>query len=441
MLGKLKKIYQRTPKLIVSPIIKLFGITPIYSKKFWKELNEVDFKEVKFSQKAVFKELLKVIRAVEYYSKKEYQEFKDMPNLVTFQSLPLLNSEIVKENEKSIINDNIPGYYTSTGGSGRNPLKIYLSNKSYYLDRKYVFYAWSKLGYQRNTVKLTLRGVNLKSKLFEFNPMNNEIIINVFLMNDSNILKIVKGINKYSPTFGHGYPSAWFNFTSLLKNNDLRLKRSLTGIYFASESINEQKRDFVESFFKTKVRATYGLSERSCFAYEKENEKGNYRILNQYGIIEIIKDNGDLAGVGETGEIVATGLMNKGMPLIRYKTGDHAKVLKKENDLVVEIGQIVGRWGKDFILDKDGNKIYTTAINVHTASQFDFKYIQLQQEKKGELIIHFVPFDKLVEKSLNEVLEEFTMKLSNVVITASIITFDELYKTKRGKIPFLIKLT
>ena len=442
MLGQLKYIYKKFPTRIISPFIRVLGLTPAYSRRMWNKISSIENdEELNFNVEVLLKGLVDDINKVSYYKKDSFENFKNEANLKSLRNLPLLDTEIVRNNVDGFINKAVSGYTTSTGGSGRNPLKIYLSNHSYFEDRKFVFYAWSKLGYKRNDLKLTLRGVNLGTKLIEYNPMNNELNVNVFLMNNSTIVKIIQEINKWKPTFGHGYPSAWFIFTSLLREHNLELKQKLDGIYFASESINEQKRTFVESFFEVDVRGTYGLSERSGFAFEKKDEKGVYKVMLEYGLIEIIKKNGNQAGVGETGEIVSTGFINRAMPLVRYRTGDFAEVVKIENKIVVEFRNIIGRWGKDFILDKERNKIYTTSVNIHSSAQFDFRYIQIKQDEPGKIHMYFVPFSGLNEKSLVTVKKEFQRKLSNIKIESHVIEFEKLYKTERGKIPFLIKST
>lgn len=442
MLGQLKSIYKKIPSVMIAPIIKIFGITPVYSRRLWNKISSIENdEESNFNVEVSLKGLVDDMNKVSYYKKDSFENFKNEANLKSLRNLPFLDTEIVRNNVDDFTNRVVSGYTTSTGGSGRNPLKIYLSNDSYFEDRKFVFYAWSKLGYKRNDLKLTLRGVNLGTKLIEYNPINNELNVNVFLMNNSTIVKIILEINKWKPTFGQGYPSAWFIFTSLLRKHNLELKQQLDGIYFASESINEEKRTFVESFFEVDVRGTYGLSERSCFAFEKKDDKGVYKVMLEYGLIEIIKKNGNQAAVGEIGEIVSTGFINRAMPLIRYRTGDFAMVVKIENKIVVEVRNIIGRWGKDFILDKEGNKIYTTSVNIHSSAQFDFRYIQIKQDEPGLIHMYFVPFSRLNEKSLLTVKKEFQQKLSNIKIESHVIEFEKLYKTERGKIPFLIKST
>ena len=439
MLNKFKRLYKKIPSSISLPFLKITGLAPIYSKKHWRKVKIV---ETTFNRIQIKEDLIKLnnqIKNVDYYSAKEYLCFKKNSSLENLKALPIIDTSIVRNNLTNFINTSIPGYDTTTGGSGRNPLKIHLSNKSYFQDRIYAFYAWSTLGYKRGDLKLTLRGVNLGDDLYQYNPMNNELLINIFLLNKDNLPEIIRIINKYKPVFGHGYPSAWYNLALLMKGAELKFNSKLKGIYFASETVDNTKRDFVEEIFNVPVRATYGFTERAAFAFELPKKKNHYLVALQYGLIEILKEDGSDAEVGERGEIVCTGFINARMPLIRYKTGDSAIVSVLENGIVKEIEELAGRWGKDFILDTKGNEIYTTAINVHSRAQFDFRYIQLYQKEPGELTVRCVPFSKIKPSSLKEINDELVEKLPTVSISTEVCELENLYISKRGKIPYLVK--
>lgn len=443
MLNKIKKIYRYFPTRISSPLIKTFKLAPVFSKNHWNKVFDVSLED---DAEVTINDINELLNSFSnnfqhstFYSNLAYNRFKKSPTLEGLKTVPFIDSSVVREQFEFIVNKHIPGYYTSTGGTGGSPLKLFLSNESYFLDRAYVFYAWSTLGYKRGSKKLTLRGVNLGNTLTEFNPLNNELNVNLFLLNKNNISEVVNEVNKFSPDFGHGYPSAWFNLSHLMKENYLKLNESMSGIYFASESVDKNKRDKIEQFFNVKVRSTYSSSERSWFSYELPDEKNIYKIMHRYGLIEVIKENGEKAEIGEFGEIVCTGFINKGLPLLRYKTGDFAVVHKIKNNIVTHIKDIKGRWGKDYILDKEGTKIYTTSINLHSNDQYNFKYIQLFQEKAGVLKIRLVPFSKTGMIFANKIENEFKNKLPLIDVSIDIVEFDDLYKTHRSKIPYLVK--
>ena len=429
MLKKLKEIYLLIPLPVSKFLIKIFNLNPYFSKKTWKKIDIIskEYNDLNILNKNMEK-LLKSLNENIFYEKKQ-----------VFSDFKLIDADILRENYEKIINSEIKGYITSTGGSGRKPSKLYLSNESYYEDLAYFIYSCSKLGYKKGDKKLTLRGVDLKGKLFKYNPIYNELQINIFLMSKENIGSILREIEKFNPTFGHGYPSAFVRLAQLLKSKNLNFQ--LKGICLASENFNETQREIIEEVFKCKARGFYGHSERAAFAKEKLEEKGIYEVFLNYGLIEIIKEDGNKAKENEQGEIVCTGFINRAMPLIRYKTGDFATVNKIQNGTVLEIKNLIGRWGKDFVYDSNGNAIPTTAINIHSDVQYKFKYIQLYQKNKGELCIKLVPWNRENEKVdlyIEEIERDFKEKLQNININVVLIEEDRIYKSNRGKIPYLI---
>lgn len=430
MLDKLKKIYLLLPTSVSKIIINLFDLNPYFSKKTWDNVKNID---KNYNNLDLLKENIENLKK-EVELNRYYNNLKDKEPVY----FPLIDSNELRQKFDIIINKNISGYYTSTGGTGRNPSKLYLSNESYKKDIYHVIWSWSKLGYQKGSRKLTLRGINLGNKLYKYNPIYNELQINIFLMNENNVDFILKEIEKFNPNFGHGYPSAFVRFSQLVENKKLNFR--LRGISLASEGFNEVQRNIIETIFKCPARGFFGHSERACFAAEKINEKGVYEVLLTYGLIEIIKPNGEKATLNEEGEIVCTGFINKAMPLIRYKTGDYATVNEIKEGIVTEIKNIKGRWGKDFIYDKEGNIISTTAINIHSDVQYDFKYIQLWQKEKGKLIIKLVPWEKIdnLDIKIKKISIDFQKKLNKVEIKCIIISEKEIYKTHRGKIPYLV---
>lgn len=435
MLNKLKKIYQIIPVSFSSRIIRFFKLNPYFSSKTWEA---VSFIEKNYNNHKILEENLKqlyeTIKKIPYYS---YIRKKDL-EIKNLKKMKFMNSEILRENFDNILNKSIKGYYSSTGGTGRKPSKIFLSDLSYLEDISHVIWGWEKLGYKNGSKKLTLRGVNLGKELYKYNPIYNELQINIFLMNQENIDKILREVEKFNPDFGHGYPSAFVKFCKLVENKNFKF--NLLGISLASESFNETQREIIERTFKCRARGFFAHSERACFAIEMNECPGIYKIAMTYGLIEIINEKGKNCDLNEEGEIVCTGFINKGMPLIRYKTGDYATVNKLDKGIVVEIRGIKGRWGKDFVYDLFKNPIPTTAINIHSKLQYEFKYIQLLQKEYGVIILKLVPWnrERIENYMIEKIVEEFSNKIPHIKVIGEIVKENEIYKTHRGKVPYLL---
>lgn len=69
----------------------------------------------------------------------------------------------------------------------------------------------------------------------------------------------------------------------------------------------------------------YGLHETRPIAVRTDD--GPFRILDRRLVVEILDDHGEPVPPGDVGEIVVTAGENPLLPLVRYRTGDHARLV------------------------------------------------------------------------------------------------------------------
>ena len=79
----------------------------------------------------------------------------------------------------------------------------------------------------------------------------------------------------------------------------------------------------IEEAFDAPVHDEYGPNEFSRIAFECKR-KLVYHVPEDALIVEILEENGNEVKENETGEVVITSLLNKAMPLIRYRQEDYA---------------------------------------------------------------------------------------------------------------------
>jgi len=118
--------------------------------------------------------------------------------------------------------------------------------------------------------------------------------------------------------FGHSH-SIYMLATWLrrLRVEDLRPR----GIISTSMQLLAPERKVIEAVFACPVTNRYGCEEVGLIASECEEHQGLH--LNQSQVlVEFLRPDGTEATPGEEGEIVVTDLVNRGMPLIRYRVGD-----------------------------------------------------------------------------------------------------------------------
>ena len=107
------------------------------------------------------------------------------------------------------------------------------------------------------------------------------------------------------------------------------------------------------------MRDSYGMAELASAASECED--GTLHLWPEVGHLEIFDDEEDRPVRGQPGRIVATGLLNRDMPLIRYEVGDRAMVAPDETTCscgrpLPRIASLEGRLD-DVIVTPEGRRI------------------------------------------------------------------------------------
>jgi phenylacetate-CoA ligase len=158
----------------------------------------------------------------------------------------------------------------------------------------------------------------------------------------------------------------------------------------------------------------------------------------ELGIAEIVK-NGRLCPVGEIGEIVATGLHNYSMPLIRYETGDYGYI-KNEGcpcGRKMPIIEIVGGREKDLIVTKKGFFNVMSGLPLMCGKNNLIKQIQFYQKNKDTLVVRLVKGEEFSDSDG----EGVKAVISNYLLNSIDITLEfleDIPRTSAGKYMYVI---
>jgi len=102
----------------------------------------------------------------------------------------------------------------------------------------------------------------------------------------------------------------------------------------SGELLQPYMREKIAQVLQCRVEDRYGLAELGVMAYEMSGRKGGLQIFESEGWPED-------RPIDEGHELVFTGFRNKLMPLIRYATGDRARVTKGQNGFLLT--EVIGR--------------------------------------------------------------------------------------------------
>lgn len=430
MKGKLlKKLNESTPDIVKKILSKKIRNKVINNNSFKntiqeiKEFDSLNYEEQKNKHIDKLRETLIYAYENTVYYKKIFDEIGLDPyqfdNVDDMKKIPIIDKQFVLDNFDDIISkQEIDHYVAYTGGSTGKPLKILLDTDSIYKEKAFVYNYWGKYGYDYTKSRMiTLRGLEFKNKIYKYNPIDNQIILNPFMLNEETVDQYIKIINKFRPEFIHGYVSAIYNLCRIIDKKNIKLDVNLKGICFVSENVNQYEKEYIENILGCRGNIFYGHSERAVFA-EWVNE--SYKFNELYTHVELIPT--DEKGIYR---IATTGLINKKMLLINYMPDDTVEV--KDNKIM-----IYGHWDKELLIGKNNEKVSIASINFHNKVFNKIKIYQFEQFVVGTVNLNIVEDEKLSEKDKREIINIINTKLKNI-LDVEIKIVKNISLTKRGK--------
>jgi phenylacetate-CoA ligase len=171
---------------------------------------------------------------------------------------------------------------------------------------------------------------------------------------------VIKVMEKLQPTVIDSSPSIVLRLTNavLEKKLDPMKDFSIRKIILAGEKVAQSLREYLERTWSAEVFSDYGLGEMGIVAAECQEHKGLHIAVDRYFVEVIHPITKEPVKQGEIGELILTPLNLRGMPLIRYRTGDLVKIknFKCPCGRTHPLIDIIGR--KDETLCIDGIKLF-----------------------------------------------------------------------------------
>jgi phenylacetate-CoA ligase len=240
-------------------------------------------------------------------------------------------------------------------------------------------------------------------------------------------------LKKIKPDIITAYPS---NFQILIKSLPPGRLREISPKVVASnsETLIPELAALIKESFGCDVFDEYSSLEVLPMAFECPLHR--YHIVSDNVIMECIDESGNPLEPGLEGEIVVTGLINKAMPFIRYRTGDFGAL---DEDLcpcgrtLPVLKKIIGR--KDDLIRLPDNSfcnpnLLTGAIE-YAAGVIEFQIIQKNRE---EIEINIVAQKEASQKEITqEVLKRLDRILGHYPITLRVIFVDSIKYGATGK--------
>jgi phenylacetate-CoA ligase len=129
---------------------------------------------------------------------------------------------------------------------------------------------------------------------------------------------VAAALDAFDPDVIYGLPSALLDAGRVLQERNRQI--GVRAIFTSGELLHPALRDELAQVFSAPVYDIYGTSETKEIAWQCP--QGGMHINADVVHLEVVDDLGRSQPPGAEGDLVATVLVNRAMPLLRYRTGD-----------------------------------------------------------------------------------------------------------------------
>jgi phenylacetate-CoA ligase len=360
---------------------------------------------------------------------------------------PILEKQSVRANPLAFIADDCNPkqmYHEHTSGTTGTPLNLWWSKQTVrewfaliearlrhwhdvsYHDR------WAILGGQ-----LVAEHSRAKPPFWVWNAGLKQLYLSAYHLSESSVAAYGEALTQHNVSYLLGYPSGMSYIARVALEKGVALPK-LKFVMSNAEPLYSSQREVLSKAFSCPVYDSYGMAE--IVAAGSECKAGSMHQWPEVGLTEIWQDDENVPVHGEAfGRIIATGLLNLDMPLIRYNVGDHGALY---NNAACNCGRTLPQWkgiegrSDDEIVSSDGRHI--GRLDPIFKSELPIIEAQIIQEAPNVLRIKIVPTDEFSATSEQLLLRLVKSRVGDMhVVVEKVATIP---RTNNGKFRAVISL-
>lgn len=450
-----QRLYYSSPvflRNIFSSVYSAFVSDKKYGKEFKKWANflkESNFWQISKLHDYQLEQLRVYIAEVAKFSKFYQKEIEERGiniaelDLKELKKFPVINKSLVKLNYDLIINNKYKNnrYKFSSSGTTGTLLYIYQTPEAYQREYAFRWNFYNEFGVKRKDKFAYFIGSKVKEIENTQPPFHikdtveNGRYFSIFHLSEQNISHYIDELNDFAPRFIKGYPSAIYTLASHIKNRKAKI-HSPSCIFTASEVLHNYQKIIIEEIFNCPVYQWYGQVETTLNIQECKYHK--LHVMEEYGFLEVLKDDGTECQPGELGNAIATSYGNIAFPLIRYDTGDNVILARDQKCSCGRTGRIIesidGR-DEDILITPDGRKIGRLTFIFMAFN--NVKESQIIQNSITDITIKVVPEINFQDQD-KEMLIKKMQEYVGIEMNIEIVFVDSIPRTAGGKLKHVV---
>ena len=439
---RLNQIYSKSPTLIQNLAVTIKGLIlentrkkGLYKSYMESVIARGDWSTEQFHnyQLKCFRDLIDYARFNVPYYQKLFSSLGVSSESITclqdIQQLPILKRDTIK--------NNLSAFISITTGS---PLKILSSNVA--RQKNYAFFDGylKSIGLNPSAKHIIIGGHiivprrNSTPPFWRYSYFQKSLLMSSYHLNDKFMDSYIEKIKSFAPEYIESYPSSIYTLAKHILKKGAKLK--CKAIITSAETLFPEQREIIEQAFDCTVYDQYGCAEMSFFVGQCSH--GKYHTRPDYGLLELVDDSGNPVPVGQPGNVICTGFINRAMPLIRYSIGD---VAAYSEDSTCGCGlnapilkEIHGR-ADDALIASDGQSIGRMSP---VLKGFPIKESQYIQHNAGTVELLIVPDSTFsIDRDIKQINNAVQMRLGEK-FQVNIRLVEQINRGKGGKLKAVI---
>jgi len=221
---------------------------------------------------------------------------------------------------------------TSTSGTTGGGLRVRATPEAYARTWAQQLRHWRWGGVAPGDWRITLFGAEVVSRRDEarrpwvYNLPERQILLSAYHL-APRWADVYRGRLERRPLAVEGFPSVLRDVAHVIGPARPGWPRARV-VFTTGEALTPEARSEIAAAFGAPVLDQYGQDEKVGFILECR--AGTYHQVTEYGILEVVDDDGVPVAPGVEGHLVWTGLVNPAMPLVRYRIGDEGAVVARD---------------------------------------------------------------------------------------------------------------
>lgn len=401
---------------------------------------------VRSFQEQRFVSMMAEARAHTKYYRQEFAQLPPVHGLEDLTTLPVLDKQRIRQHEFEFIDERFDFkklFCEKTSGTTGTSLKIYWDKESIQkLWAAYEIRVRRAAGVDRHTPRAMMGGRPIvpggavKPPFWRYNYRWHQLYLSSYHISRSWAGDYIAAMRRAGSKWLTGYGSAIAALAESAMAEGIAPLQMKT-VVVSGDTLQTGMRKSIETFFQCQCRDQYGQAEGVCWIMECEH--GRLHVSPEFGILEILDPQGASCPPGKSGEMVVTGLINRAMPLIRYRIGDEAAWATEQSCACGQpfpiVEKLEGRMD-DYLITTDGRKLGRLSTAMKASSSIHSA--QIVQDRPGHAFLLVRPGSGYTRDAAALVKADVLSRVGGFDL--DVVEVPEIPKTAVGKLKLVIRL-